>query len=210
MQVHSSSVWHQGRRAALHTSSRSSVLEHINCVPDKNACRCSPVLVCGRTGAFWRVISEYGAAKLFTAPSALRSIRVEDPLGERMKPYNLSSLKTVFLVGERMDIATCRWFSGKMEEVFKAANQTTAPLVVDHWWQSETGWPMTCIMTGEPLKPEDYAPYRYSLPPNVHCSLGAQEYSSGTFSRGKGEAVYRAPEVCLRKSHSLLVPRVTS
>lgn len=80
-----------------------------------------------------------------------------------MQSYDLSTLRTVFLVGERMDIATSRWFSAKLEEVCQAANRSTAPLVVDHWWQSETGWPMTCIMTGEPLKPEDYAPCRYSL-----------------------------------------------
>ncbi|CBZ53467.1 putative acetyl-coenzyme a synthetase [Neospora caninum Liverpool] len=112
-------------------------------------------------GVFWRISSEYGVSKLFTAPSALRGIRVADPHGERLKAYDLSGLQTVYLVGERTDHATLRWFTKVLEETFAATCSSRAPpRVIDHWWQSETGWPMTCIMTGQPFGPNDYSPCR--------------------------------------------------
>jgi len=80
-------------------------------------------------GAFWRVCSEYNVNALFTAPTAFRAIGKEDPNGDFIKDYDLSSLKRLFLAGERLDPATYHWLKDK----------TQLP-VIDHWWQTETGW----------------------------------------------------------------------
>lgn len=80
-------------------------------------------------GAFWRVCSEYNVNALFTAPTAFRAIGKEDPNGDFIKDYDLSSLKRLFLAGERLDPATYHWLKDK----------TKLP-VIDHWWQTETGW----------------------------------------------------------------------
>jgi propionyl-CoA synthetase len=87
-------------------------------------------------GAFWRVISEHNAVALFTAPTAFRAIRKEDPEGEFIRKYDLSKLRTLFLAGERADPPTVEW----------AEQQLKLP-VIDHWWQTETGW---CI-AGNPV-----------------------------------------------------------
>lgn len=92
-------------------------------------------------GAFWRVISDYRVSALFTAPTALRSIRRMDPKGELMGRYDLSSLKTLFMAGERLDPDTYHW-----------ASEYVGVPVVDHWWQTETGWPVAANPMGvEPL-----------------------------------------------------------
>ncbi len=80
-------------------------------------------------GAFWRVCAEYKVNALFTAPTAFRAICKEDPDGDFIKDYDLSSLKRLFLAGERLDPATYHWLKDK----------TQLP-VIDHWWQTETGW----------------------------------------------------------------------
>ncbi|HEY8335670.1 MAG TPA: propionyl-CoA synthetase [Tardiphaga sp.] len=87
-------------------------------------------------GAFWRVIAEHKAVALFTAPTAFRAIRKEDPEGAFIRKYDLSQLRTLFLAGERADPPTVEW----------AEQQLKLP-VVDHWWQTETGW---CI-AGNPV-----------------------------------------------------------
>lgn len=87
-------------------------------------------------GAFWRVISEHGAMALFTAPTAFRAIKKEDPKGEFIGKYDLSKFRTLFLAGERADPDTIKW----------AENLLKVP-VIDHWWQTETGW---CI-AGNPM-----------------------------------------------------------
>lgn len=87
-------------------------------------------------GTFWRVISEHSVASLFTAPTAFRAIRKEDPNGELIKKYDLSTYRSLFLAGERADPETVNW----------AIDQLQVP-VIDHWWQTETGW---CIV-GNPL-----------------------------------------------------------
>jgi propionyl-CoA synthetase len=87
-------------------------------------------------GAFWRVIAEHGAVALFTAPTAFRAIRKEDPEGSFIGKYDLSKLRTLFLAGERADPPTVEW----------AEQQLKVP-VIDHWWQTETGW---CI-AGNPV-----------------------------------------------------------
>ncbi len=87
-------------------------------------------------GAFWRVISQHGAVALFTAPTAFRAIKKEDPDGKLLKTYDLSKFRTLFLAGERADPPTVEW----------AEQQLKVP-VIDHWWQTETGW---CI-AGNPV-----------------------------------------------------------
>uniref|UniRef100_UPI0040492FED AMP-binding protein n=1 Tax=Flavobacterium sp. TaxID=239 RepID=UPI0040492FED len=94
---------------------------------------------------FWRVISEHKVATMFTAPTAIRAIKKEDPEGDFIKKYDLSCLRTQFLAGERCDIATLEWF------------QKNIPIpAIDHWWQTESGWPMIANMMGVgqlPIKP---------------------------------------------------------
>ncbi|MEZ5911549.1 MAG: propionate-CoA ligase PrpE [Paracoccaceae bacterium] len=80
-------------------------------------------------GTFWRVIEEHKVASFFTAPTAFRAIKREDPTGEFLKKYDLSSLRALFLAGERADPDTIIW-----------AQQKLGVPVVDHWWQTETGW----------------------------------------------------------------------
>ncbi|MEM7300924.1 MAG: propionyl-CoA synthetase [Pseudomonadota bacterium] len=80
-------------------------------------------------GTFWRVISEHSVAALFTAPTAFRAIKKEDSKGELIAKYNMSCLRTLFLAGERADPDTIKW----------AQDQLGVP-VIDHWWQTETGW----------------------------------------------------------------------
>ncbi len=87
-------------------------------------------------GAFWRVISEHGAAALFTAPTAFRAIKKEDPQAKLIGQYDLAKFRTLFLAGERADPDTVKW----AETVLKVP-------VIDHWWQTETGW---CI-AGNPV-----------------------------------------------------------
>ncbi len=87
-------------------------------------------------GAFWRVISEYGVKALFTAPTAFRVIKKEDPDGELSRKYDLSGMKYLFLAGERLDPETYRW-----------AKELLRMPVIDHWWQTETGW----AIAGDPM-----------------------------------------------------------
>lgn len=94
---------------------------------------------------FWRVISEHKVRTMFTAPTAIRAIKKEDPNGEFIKQYDLSCLRTQFLAGERCDVATLQWYT-----------QHIPVPVIDHWWQTESGWPMIAIMMGVeqlPYKP---------------------------------------------------------
>lgn len=93
-------------------------------------------------GAFWRVISEHRVKVLFTAPTAFRAVKKEDPTGSLLKNYDLSSLKYLFLAGERCDVATLDW----------AENLLKIP-VIDHWWQTESGWPMLANPVGIELMP---------------------------------------------------------
>ncbi|MCA1907501.1 MAG: AMP-binding protein, partial [Magnetospirillum sp.] len=96
-------------------------------------------------GAFWRVISQHKITALFTAPTAFRAIKREDPNAELLKKYDMSSLKALFLAGERSDPDTIKW----------AQTNLKVP-VVDHWWQTETGWAIAanCLGLHEfPVKP---------------------------------------------------------
>jgi len=96
-------------------------------------------------GAFWRVISQHKVKAMFTAPTALRAIRKEDHDGEFLKKYDISCFKTIFPAGERLDPDTYYW----------TADLLKIP-VVDHYWQTETGWPVACDCVGievQPVKP---------------------------------------------------------
>ena len=96
-------------------------------------------------GAFWRVISQHRVRILFTAPTAFRAIKREDPNGDYMGKHDLSCFRTLFLAGERCDPDTLLW----------AEKQLGVP-IIDHWWQTETGWPIgaNCIGLGMlPVKP---------------------------------------------------------
>ncbi len=92
-------------------------------------------------GAFFRVIEQHGVDVLFTAPTAFRAIKKEDPEGAHARAHDLSSLKTLFLAGERTDPDTLTW-----------ARDLLGVPVIDHWWQTETGWPIVANPMGiEPL-----------------------------------------------------------
>ncbi len=92
-------------------------------------------------GAFWRVISEHNVAVLFTAPTAFRAIKRDDPGATYLEQYDLGAFRTLFLAGERCDPDTLHW-----------AERTLDVPVIDHWWQTETGWPVACNPIGiEPL-----------------------------------------------------------
>ena len=108
---------------------------------------CTTVLYEGKpvgtpdAGAFWRVIAEHRVKALFTAPTAFRVIKKEDPEGDLARKHDLSSLRYLFLAGERLDPETYRW-----------ASQLLGIPVIDHWWQTETGWAIAADPMGlEPL-----------------------------------------------------------
>ncbi|WP_312356803.1 AMP-binding protein [Empedobacter sp.] len=95
-------------------------------------------------GAFWRMVEEHKIKNVFTAPTAIRAIRKEDPEGKLFQKYDTSSLKRLFLAGERCDTSTYYW----LKEISKLP-------VIDHWWQTESGWPMLGICVGiENIMPE--------------------------------------------------------
>ncbi len=104
---------------------------------------CTTVLYEGKpvgtpdASAFWRVASQHGVTALFAAPTALRAIKREDPRAERAKDFDLSKLRTLFLAGERADPDTVEW-----------CEQALGVPVIDHWWQTETGWPIAANCVG--------------------------------------------------------------
>jgi len=112
---------------------------------------CTTILYEGKSvgtpdpGAFWRVISQHGVKAMFTAPTAFRAIKREDPQGDHVNRYDLSCFQTLFLAGERCDPDTLLW-----------AQERLGVPVIDHWWQTETGWAVgaNCVGLGRfPVKP---------------------------------------------------------
>ena len=93
-------------------------------------------------GAFWRVCADHGVNAMFTAPTAIRAIKREDPAAELVQGYDLSALRTLFLAGERCDPDTLQWASLHLDRP-----------VIDHWWQTESGWPMAANCVGLELLP---------------------------------------------------------
>jgi len=102
-------------------------------------------------GAFWRVVAEHRVKAMFTAPTALRAIRKVDPDGTLIREHDLSSLRTLFLAGERLDPDTYAW-----------ATEHLGIPVVDHWWQTETGWAIAANLRG--LEPMALKPGSPSIP----------------------------------------------
>lgn len=88
-------------------------------------------------GAFWRVVEDYRVKTLFTAPTAIRALKRDDPTGDQRTKYDTTSLRNLFLAGERLDPETYRW-----------ANEVLETTVTDHWWQTETGWPIAANPRG--------------------------------------------------------------
>ena len=104
-------------------------------------------------GTYWRVISEHGVAVMFTAPTALRAIRKEDPEAVHAGRYDLSRFRALYLAGERADPDTIRW-----------AERALKVPVIDHWWQTETGWPVAGNPLGLGLLPVKYGSPAVPLP----------------------------------------------
>ena len=101
-------------------------------------------------GAFWRVIAEHGVKTLFTAPTAFRAIKKEDPGGAYLSGHDLSGFSYLFLAGERLDPDTYHW-----------ASRLLGVPVIDHWWQTETGWPIVAnCMGADPLPVKPGSPTR--------------------------------------------------
>jgi propionyl-CoA synthetase len=102
---------------------------------------CTTVLYEGKpvrtpdAGAFWRLIEEHKVNTFFTAPTSFRAVKKEDPQAKLKKSYDISSLRTLFLAGERLDPPTYEWLKGILSD----GSQSEIP-VIDHWWQTETGW----------------------------------------------------------------------
>ena len=110
-------------------------------------------------GAFWRVIAEHKVSAMFTAPTAFRAIKKEDPAGEHIKRYDLSAFRTLFLAGERADPETIKWAEAKL-----------GVPVIDHWWQTETGWAIAGNPVGLGTLPVKYGSPTVPMPGfELHC-----------------------------------------
>ena len=104
-------------------------------------------------GAFWRVIAQHKVAALFTAPTAFRAIKREDPDGKLIAEYDLSNFRTLFLAGERADPDTIRWAEDKLRKP-----------VIDHWWQTETAWAIAANCVGLGALPVKYGSPTKAVP----------------------------------------------
>ena len=122
-------------------------------------------------GTYWRIISQYGVQKMFTAPTAFRAIRQQDPTGEFIRKYDLSTFKILFLAGERADPETIKW----------AEQQLKVP-VIDHWWQTESGWPMAANCMGL-----DPFPVKYGSPTKPVPGFDLQVLGENGEPRAPGE-----------------------
>ncbi|OHV79165.1 AMP-binding protein [Ensifer sp. LCM 4579] len=104
-------------------------------------------------GTYWRIIAEHGVTVMFTAPTALRAIRKEDPAASHVARHDLSRFRALYLAGERADPDTIRW-----------AERALGVPVIDHWWQTETGWPIAGNAVGLGLLPVKYGSPAVPLP----------------------------------------------
>jgi len=129
-------------------------------------------------GAFWRVINQHKVKTLFTAPTALRAIKREDSTGEYLKKYDLGNFKYLFLAGERTDPDTYHW----------ATNMLKRP-VIDHWWQTETGWAIAANCLGI-----EHLPIKPGSP-----TKGVPGYDIRILSANGKEAVHNQPGVVVVK-----------
>ena len=151
---------------------------------------CTTVLYEGKpvgtpdAGAFWRVISEHGVSTLFTAPTAFRAIRQQDPDGEHIARYDLARFRALFLAGERCDPETLGWAERKLE----------VP-VIDHWWQTETGWPIAANCLGiERAAGRSRLAHarRAGLGPRACWTTAGAEAAAGRDGRARCEAAHAA------------------
>ena len=147
---------------------------------------CTTVLYEGKpvgtpdAGAYWRVIAQHRVNALFTAPTAFRAIKKEDPAGALIARYDRGSLQTLFLAGERCDPDTVQW----------AAEKLRVP-VIDHWWQTETGWPVAANCRG--LTPMPVKPGSASVPVPGY-DIGVLDEAGATVPAGQiGNIVIRLP-----------------
>jgi propionyl-CoA synthetase len=131
-------------------------------------------------GAFWRVIAEHGVAALFTAPTAFRAIKKEDPQGKFLAQYDLAKFRTLFLAGERADPATLEW----AEKMLKVP-------VIDHWWQTETGWAIAGNPVGLGTLPVKHGSPTVAMPGYDVCIV--DEASHEVAANKMGSIVVRLP-----------------
>jgi propionyl-CoA synthetase len=106
-------------------------------------------------GEFWRVAADHRVKAMFTAPTAIRAIKKVDPSGDFLLPHTsgMQDFKALWLAGERADPDTINWMAGQFERAFGEEN---SPQIIDHWWMTETGWPITANFHGsEKLEPQD-------------------------------------------------------
>ena len=131
-------------------------------------------------GAYWRVIAEHKVVTLFTAPTAFRAIRKEDPQAKLLPHYDLSQFRALFLAGERADPDTLVW-----------AEQTLKVPVIDHWWQTETGWPMVGNPIGLGLLPIKHGSPSVPMPGYAIAAVdeGGHEVKAGVM----GSIVVKMP-----------------
>jgi propionyl-CoA synthetase len=147
---------------------------------------CTTVLYEGKpvgtpdAGAFWRVVAEHGVTTMFTAPTALRAVKKEDPAGELMRAYDLSGLKYLFLAGERLDPETYRWAGGLL-----------GIPVIDHWWQTETGWAIAADLMG--LEPMPTKPGSPTMPAPGYDLRIVDDSGAEVPAGSTGEIVVRLP-----------------
>ncbi|ROO85974.1 propionyl-CoA synthetase [Actinocorallia herbida] len=131
-------------------------------------------------GVFWRVVEEYGVKAIFTAPTAFRAIKKVDPKAAELAKYDVSTLKTLFLAGERLDPETYRW-----------ASEMLGVPVVDHWWQTETGWPIAANPRG--LEPMPTKPGSATVPVPGWDVRILDEYGEPVGAGREGEIVIGLP-----------------
>jgi propionyl-CoA synthetase len=122
-------------------------------------------------GVYWRVIDQHKVVALFTAPTAFRAIKREDPDGNFIKKYDLKNFRTLFLAGERADPDTIKWAEGHLKRP-----------VIDHWWQTESGWPMAanCVGLGQ-------LPVKYGSPTKAVPGYDIQVVDDGGAAKQAGE-----------------------
>ena len=141
-------------------------------------------------GAFWRVIAEHGVVSMFTAPTALRAIRQQDPDGDLIAKYDLSKFRSLFLAGERCDPDTLGW-----------AEEKVGVPVIDHWWQTETGWAIVSSCIGiETLPVVPGSPGR-PAPGWGHGRYGSRRDRAS--SGGDRRSLCPAPDAAVGASHTV-------
>ncbi len=138
------------------------------------------------SGAFWRLIEEYRVKVFFAAPTAFRAIKKEDPEGRWLARHDVSSLRTLFLAGERLDPPTFHWLEGLLE----------VP-VVDHWWQTETGWPIAANLQGLAPIPTKAGSATYPVPGFDVRVLGPEGEPAGVGEQGAVVIRQPLPPGCL-------------